>query len=110
MTAPTAAPELVLEVKNLKTVFPLRTSLFTAVDGISFELYRGRTLCIVGESGSGKSVTARSILQIVDRPGRIETGQGLLHRAGAEPVDLAALGPPPRHLPPAPPPHHAITF
>jgi peptide/nickel transport system ATP-binding protein len=98
MTASAAALEPVLEVKNLKTVFPLRTGIFTAVDGVSFELYRGRTLCIVGESGSGKSVTARSILQIVDRPGRIETGQVLLHRQASNSVDLASLGPRSRRI------------
>ena len=42
-----------------------------AVDGTSFDLFPGRTLGIVGESGCGKSVTARSILRIVERPGRI---------------------------------------
>ena len=40
----------------------------------------GKTLCVVGESGSGKSVTARSILQIVDAPGRIVSGSIVLHR------------------------------
>ena len=51
-----------------------------AVDGISFDLFEGETLCVVGESGSGKSVAARSILQIVDRPGEIVAGEMLLHR------------------------------
>ena len=52
-----------------------------AVDGASFDLYPGRTLGIVGESGCGKSVTARSILRIVERPGRIVGGEILLRRA-----------------------------
>ena len=58
-------------------------------------LHRGRTLCVVGESGSGKSVTARSILQIVDRPGRIVAGADpASHRAdGQRPIDLAAPRP-----------------
>ncbi len=51
-----------------------------AVDGASFDVLPGKTLGIVGESGCGKSVTARSILRIVDRPGRIVGGQILLHR------------------------------
>ena len=51
-----------------------------AVDGVSFEMKRGETLCIVGESGCGKSVTARSILQILDYPGRVAGGEILFHR------------------------------
>ena len=70
MTGRPTTGEPVLEVRNLVTEFPLRTGPFRAVDGVSFELHAGRTLCVVGESGSGKSVTARSILQIVDTPGR----------------------------------------
>ena len=56
-----------------------------AVDGASFTLEPGRTLGIVGESGCGKSVTARSILRIVERPGRIEGGEIWLRRANGEP-------------------------
>ena len=58
---------------------------------MSFELKRGKTLCVVGESGSGKSVTARSVLQIVDKPGRIEGGSILLTRADGSMTDLAKL-------------------
>ncbi|HLL50922.1 MAG TPA: ATP-binding cassette domain-containing protein, partial [Thermomicrobiales bacterium] len=53
-----------------------------AVDGASFDVFAGKTLGIVGESGCGKSVTARSIMRIVDRPGRIVGGQILLQRDG----------------------------
>ena len=56
-------------------------------------IYRNKTLCIVGESGCGKSITARSILQIVDPPGRVVEGEILYHRrdaAGQETtIDLA---------------------
>ncbi|QRM27388.1 ABC transporter ATP-binding protein [Microvirga sp. VF16] len=83
--------DTILEVRDLKTVFPTRTGIFKAVDGVSFELQRGKTLCVVGESGSGKSVTARSILQIVDRPGHIEGGSVLLTGADGSTTDLAKL-------------------
>jgi peptide/nickel transport system ATP-binding protein len=85
--------DTILKVDNLKTYFPTRTGIFKAVDGVSFELKRGKTLCVVGESGSGKSVTARSILQIVDRPGRIEGGSIELTRADGTVTDLAKLDP-----------------
>ncbi|MQB12192.1 ABC transporter ATP-binding protein [Agrobacterium sp. ICMP 6402] len=89
----TSSDDTILKVDNLKTYFPTRTGIFKAVDGVSFELKRGQTLCVVGESGSGKSVTARSILQIVDRPGRIEDGHILLKRMDGSVTDLAALNP-----------------
>ncbi len=85
--------DTILKVENLKTYFPTRTGIFKAVDGVSFELKRGKTLCVVGESGSGKSVTARSVLQIVDRPGRIEEGSIELTRADGSVTDLAKLDP-----------------
>ena len=69
-----------LAVRNLKTYFPQDEGTVKAVDGASFELYPGRTLGIVGESGCGKSITARSILRIIDRPGRIVEGQILFRR------------------------------
>jgi peptide/nickel transport system ATP-binding protein len=85
--------DTILKVDKLKTYFATRTGLFKAVDDVSFELRRGRTLCVVGESGSGKSVTARSILQIVDKPGRIEGGSIVLTRADGSSIDLARLDP-----------------
>jgi peptide/nickel transport system ATP-binding protein len=94
----------VLEVKNLVTEFATRRGPFRAVDEVSVELRSGKTLCVVGESGSGKSVMARSILQIVEPPGRVIAGQVLLHKhrtsrgqdrnQGEEhTIDLAALHP-----------------
>ena len=85
-----AAP-LVLEVKSLVTHFPVRGGVVRAVDDVSFTLRRGHTLCVVGESGSGKSVTARSILKIVDPPGRIMSGSVILHRNDGTNIDLATL-------------------
>ncbi|GGH29334.1 ABC transporter ATP-binding protein [Alsobacter metallidurans] len=91
--AAAAPPRAVLEVRDLVTHFPTRTGVVKAVDGVSFTVERGKTLCVVGESGSGKSVTARSILQIVDQPGRIVSGSMLLHRPDGSAVDLATLHP-----------------
>src|SRR5581483_7801235 len=92
---PAATP--ILSVRDLKTYFPLDEGTVRAVDGVSFDVYSGRTLGIVGESGCGKSITARSILGIVDRPGRIEGGSVWLRRTRAdgslEEIDLASLPP-----------------
>ncbi|MBB3456919.1 peptide/nickel transport system ATP-binding protein [Rhizobium sp. BK313] len=88
----TLADDVVLSVENLSIDFRLRTHILHAVEKVSFELKRGQTLCLVGESGSGKSVTARSLLRIVDRPGEIVGGQILL-RNGAEITDVTALNP-----------------
>ncbi|MGE7368994.1 ABC transporter ATP-binding protein [Neorhizobium sp. NPDC001467] len=85
--------DIILKVEDLRTYFKTRTGTFKAVDGVSFELKRGKTLCVVGESGSGKSVTARSILQIVDKPGRIEGGSIVLTRQDGSSIDLAKLDP-----------------
>jgi peptide/nickel transport system ATP-binding protein len=69
------ATDLVLDVKNLKTVFFTNSGLFKAVDDVSFSVRRGETLAIVGESGCGKSVTALSLMRLVpDPPGRIVGG------------------------------------
>jgi len=66
---------VLLELKNLTTVFPTRRGLVRAVDGLSFQLHQGERLGIVGESGSGKSVTLLSILRLVPPPGEIVKGE-----------------------------------
>jgi len=63
-----------LEVRDLHTVFETPAGTVKAVSGVSFDLERGKTLGVVGESGSGKSVTAYSILQILEKNGRIVSG------------------------------------
>jgi peptide/nickel transport system ATP-binding protein len=89
-----------LSVRNLKTYFSQDEGTVKAVDGVDLDLYPGATLGIVGESGCGKSVTARSILRIVDRPGRIVDGEIQFRRPAGDGrpddgrmVDLAKLSP-----------------
>ena len=68
-----------LQVKNLSTSFNVDAGEVRAVNGISFNLDRGRVLGIVGESGSGKSVTAYSIMRILVEPGKITGGEILFN-------------------------------
>lgn len=67
-----ASKEVLIEVKNLKKYFPIKKGVFRrhvgdvqAVDGVTFNIYRGETLGLVGESGCGKSTTGRAILQLL---------------------------------------------
>jgi peptide/nickel transport system ATP-binding protein len=76
----TVGDNTLLEVKGLKTYFYLDEGTVRAVDGVDFSIERGQTLGVVGESGCGKSITARSILRIVPRPGRIVEGEITFHR------------------------------
>jgi len=89
--------DALLEVQGLRTHFFTREGVVRAVDGVDLTVRPARTVCVVGESGCGKSVTARSILGLIDRPGRIVEGKILFHRTGAvgdgQPVDLVALDP-----------------
>jgi peptide/nickel transport system ATP-binding protein len=83
---------LVLEVKNLKTVFFTNSGLFKAVDDVSFTVRRGETLAIVGESGCGKSVTALSLMRLVpDPPGRIVGGSVSLEGTDLLTLDEAEM-------------------
>ena len=63
-----------LEVKNLRTFFKTRNGIVKAVNDVSYSIYPGRTLGIVGESGSGKSVSAMSVLRLLDANGYIAGG------------------------------------
>ncbi|GAA4052777.1 ABC transporter ATP-binding protein [Agromyces indicus] len=68
----------ILEVKDLEVAFNTQEGKVTAVDGVSFTLYRGQSLAIVGESGSGKSTTAHAIINLLPGTGHIAGGQILL--------------------------------
>ena len=85
--------EPILSVRNLKTYFFPDEGTVRAVDGASFDVYPGKTLGIVGESGCGKSVTSRSILRILEEPGRIVEGEITLRRKTGDVVDLTKLQP-----------------
>src|SRR5436190_24142821 len=84
-----------ISIRDLKTYFFPDEGIVKAVDGASFDIPRGKTIGIVGESGCGKSVTARSMLRIVERPGRIVEGQILFQPAAngteAASTDLVQL-------------------
>jgi oligopeptide/dipeptide ABC transporter ATP-binding protein len=67
-----------LRVENLRTWFRSGRGTIRAVDGVDFELDAGKTLGIVGESGSGKSVTALSIMGLIDPPGEVREGSRIL--------------------------------
>ena len=88
-----------LSVRDLKVSFALDEGLVRAVDGTSFDVMPGQVLGIVGESGCGKSVTMKAILQLVELPGRITSGEIRFRRRppgqeeGGEVVDLAQLPP-----------------
>jgi len=67
--------ELVLKVEDLKTYFYTEEGIVKAVEGVSFEIYKGDVLGLVGETGCGKSVTALSLQQLISLPGVIEDGR-----------------------------------
>ncbi|ANQ23319.1 ABC transporter ATP-binding protein [Vibrio natriegens] len=82
----------ILEVKDLNVSFPTTMETFHAVKNVSFHLNRGETLSVIGESGSGKSVTTSAILQLLDKPGRIDSGEILYYTDGSK-VDITTLHP-----------------
>ena len=69
--------DTLLKVENLRTVFDVRPAPVVAVNDVSFEIRKGETLGLVGESGSGKSVTAFSLIRLVQEPGQVVAGRVL---------------------------------
>ncbi|MBN1436591.1 MAG: ABC transporter ATP-binding protein [Sedimentisphaerales bacterium] len=83
--------DIVLRVENLRTYFETDGGIVRAVDGVTFSVKRGKTLALVGESGCGKSVTAYSILRLIQKPGKIISGRIMLHADEQESIDILSL-------------------
>lgn len=73
--------ERILEVKNLAVSYHTYAGQVQSVRGISFELEEGKTLAIVGESGCGKSVTAKSLMGLIEKPGVIHEGSEIIFKS-----------------------------
>jgi peptide/nickel transport system ATP-binding protein len=83
--------DIVLRVKGLKTNFYTYEGVVKALDGVELFLRRGDTMGLVGETGCGKSVTARSILRLVEPPGKIEEGEVLFHQIDPETQEIETV-------------------
>jgi len=68
----------ILSVKDLKVHFHTDEGIVKAVDGVSFDIMPGKTMGVVGESGCGKSTLGRTLLQIIEKPGLIDSGTIIL--------------------------------
>ncbi len=90
-TMTTPPDSVLLDVRGLRTTFPIRGRDVPAVDDVSFVVRRGETLGLVGESGSGKSVTALSVMQLVAPPGRVTGGQVFFDGQDLLTLDDAAM-------------------
>ena len=84
----------VIQVKDLHVHFHTTLGVVRALNGVSFNIPRGKVLGVVGESGSGKSITGLSIMQLVPPPGRMESGEILYKEKPdtANPVNILSLG------------------
>jgi peptide/nickel transport system ATP-binding protein len=86
------AAETLLDIRGLKTWFATDDGVVRAVDGVDLRIDRGETVGVVGESGCGKTVTARSVLKLIDMPpGRFEGGQILWQGRDLIPLDNAEM-------------------
>ena len=84
-------PETLLGIRDLAVAFAGDSGRQRALDGVSFDIRRGETVCLVGESGCGKTVTAKTILRVLGQNAFIEAGMVDYRRADGSRLDLAAL-------------------
>lgn len=81
-----------VSVENLRVQFHIPQGIVRAVDGVSFEVYRGKSLGVVGESGCGKSITALSLMLLHPQPeGRIAGGRIIYYSEASSPIDITSL-------------------
>ena len=85
--------DTLIEVQGLKTYFFTDEGVVKAVDGVDFSIRNGKTLCVVGESGCGKSITARSIMRLIESPGKIVEGSIKMAGKDGSEIDITALSP-----------------
>jgi oligopeptide/dipeptide ABC transporter ATP-binding protein len=83
--------ENILEIEKLRTYFSTEYGELHAVDGVNFSIKRGSILALVGESGCGKSVTAFSVLRLIQKPGGIRSGKITFYPSDSPPVDITTL-------------------
>jgi len=92
--------EPLVEIQDAHVQFEVRDGIVHALDGVTFTIERGETLGVIGESGCGKSVTAKAIMQMIPKPGKITQGHVIYHRRDkydpdkpVELIDITSLDP-----------------
>jgi len=93
------AQDAVIDVADLYVEFPTVLGVVRALNGVTYRVPRGKVLGVVGESGSGKSVTARAIMQILEKPGHITNGE-IWYRPGERKDAVERSANRPKHSPP----------
>lgn len=83
--------DYILTMENLKIRFAAGNDGYFAVNGVSLDMERGKTLGVVGESGCGKTLTAYAVLKLIPHPGKIADGKIIFYPAGQTPVDITRL-------------------